>query len=145
MLKSILTSAIIVALNFGIFYSSIASEPKAVNLNSSETSVSPSAVSIAAPASADNKSRIDMQVQRYVRDYNLTEEQQQEVHKILTEFEAQSNELRTKLNSLNTERTEKIEALLTDDQKKMKEDGQKERRNRLIERRNEERNKKETP
>jgi Spy/CpxP family protein refolding chaperone len=145
MLKSILASAMIVALMFGISYSSIASELRPVTLNSGETHINPN-VSVTAFENADNpRNRIDMQVQRYVRDYNLTEQQQAEVHKILTDFEARSNELRTKLNSLNLEKKEKIESLLTDEQKKMKEDSQRDRRSRLIERRNEERNRQEAP
>ncbi|MDR1605842.1 MAG: hypothetical protein LBS41_01880 [Streptococcaceae bacterium] len=148
MLKSILTSAIIIALTMGISYSIIA-QPKAVKVDSKTAATANKTDEIKPATDVDRtKKRIEMQVQRYTKDYNLTEKQQKSVAEILTAFENQSNDLKAKLNDLNKEKNDKIESLLTDEQKKMKEQALKEKREKLMERRNETKNdgeKKELP
>ena len=139
MLKNILTSAIIVALIFGFSYSNVAqpNEIKIENTQGNEVTPQESSINSLRPVTIESTDkRVEAQVQRYVKDYNFTEQQKKDLIKILTDFENQSNELRNKLNSLNKEKTDKIEGLFTDEQKKMKEDIEKERRNRLLERRN---------
>lgn len=137
MLKSVLTSAIIIALSLGISYSTTA-QPKAVKVDTKTEAVSVKVDPAKSVSNVDRtKNRVDMQLQRYIKDYKLSEQQQKDFTTILNDFENQSNDLRTKLNALNKEKNEKIESLLTDDQKKMKEQALKERRDRLIEKRNE--------
>jgi hypothetical protein len=142
MLKSILTSAIIIALILGISYSNVA-QPTALKIDNNtgeEATIKVNSIDATSPfnsADVDNtEKRVESQVQRYVRDYNLTEQQKKDLIAILTNFETQSSEIRIKLNSLSKEKNDKIDALLTDEQKQMKGQAEKDRRNKLIEKRN---------
>ena len=137
MLKSIFTSAVVVALFLGISYSNIA-QPKAVSVDSKATEqkkIEPRTASFES-VEADNTKRIEAQLQRY-KDYNLTDEQTKEITKILTDTENQLRELRSKIGSLEKEKVEKIESLFTDEQKKAREQALKDKREKMLEQRKE--------
>ncbi len=140
MLKNILNGAIILALSLGISYSSIA-QPKQVKVDppaNEEAKTRLLNTSPDATETTDNlQKRIEMQVQRYTSDYNLTEKQQKDLTATLTDIESQLLELRNKQNSLNKEKADKIEALLTKEQKEMREQSLKERRDKMLEKRKE--------
>ena len=139
MLKNILKAAIVVTFILGVSFSGIAqtvTTNREVNREIKQNNESSPLATLGSVDLGGSDKKIETQVQRYARDYNLTEEQQKELITILTDFETQSNELRNKLNSLTQERTEKIDNLLTDEQKTAKEQLEKDRRTKLLERRN---------
>ena len=132
MLKSILKGAVVFALFLGVSYSNIA-QPKAVSVDSDKKKIDMKTSSLES-VDSDNTRRIEAQLQRY-KDYNLTDNQQKEIIKILTDSENQLRELRSKIGSLEKEKIEKIESLFTDEQKNAKEQSLKDKREKMLEQR----------
>lgn len=64
--------------------------------------------------------RVELQVKKLAEDLNLSDKQVEAVKKIYVESEKRSIELRNQLNSVNRERAQKIDELLTEEQLKLK-------------------------
>ena len=138
MFKNILNCAIILALLTGISYSSIA-QPKALKVDNTPEEakkVNTMNASLDGENTAEGlQKRIEMQVHRYTSDYSLTENQQKDLTALLTEIESQLLEIRNKQNLLNKEKADRIDAILTKEQKEIKEKSLKERRDKMLEKR----------
>ncbi|MCL2039280.1 MAG: hypothetical protein FWG85_02495 [Bacteroidetes bacterium] len=141
MFKNIFKCAVIIALLTGISYSTIA-QTKAVKIDNTPATEAKQINTRNASPDGENaaeslQKRIEMQVHRYTSDYNLTEKQQTDLTAILTDIEGQLLEIRNRQNLLNKEKADRIDALLTKEQKETKEQSLKERRDKMLEKRKE--------
>ena len=66
--------------------------------------------------------RVEMQLKRMAEEFSLTEKQLEDAKKLFVEHEKMQNELREKLNELNKEKMDKFEELLSDEQKKLRDE-----------------------
>jgi len=73
--------------------------------------------------------RIETQLSRITSELNLTEEQLEKAKNIFVEYEKKQSELRARINEMNVEKMEKFDELLTEDQKKNRNESNSNREN----------------